>query len=130
MPDHLRQAAARRSQDAEARARNALTAMTKADEPVSFVAVARRASVSTDFLYRHPELRTKIESRRRRRPVNAAASAPAAHSGGAVSALAERTQTEHRAEVAELRAALATAHGENLRLRRQLQAAGITPRPA
>jgi hypothetical protein len=133
MPDHLRQAAARRSQDAEARARNALTAMTKADEPVSFVAVARRASVSTDFLYRHPELRTKIESRRRRRPVNAAASAPAAHSGAAVSALAERlrrTQTEHRAEVAELRAALATAHGENLRLRRQLQAAGITPRPA
>jgi hypothetical protein len=133
MSDHLRQAAARRSTDAEARARNALTAMTRADEPVGFVAVARRASVSTDFLYRHPELRAKIESRRWSRPMNAAATAPDVHSGAAVSALAERlrrTQTEHRAELAELRAALATAHGENLRLRRQLQAAGITPQPA
>jgi uncharacterized protein involved in exopolysaccharide biosynthesis len=129
MPDHLRAAAARRSHDAAERTRRALVEMTKARTPISFTAVARQAGVSTDFLYRHPELRTKIEALRQvpRRATPPAVQAPQS-TGGAVTALAERLrrlQAELNTEVTELKAALATAHGENLTLRRRLEAAGI-----
>jgi hypothetical protein len=52
--------------------------------------------------------------------------------GGVVTALAERfcrSQAAHHAEVTELKAALAAAHGENLALRRRIEAAGITVKP-
>jgi hypothetical protein len=133
MPDHLRAAAARRSQDAADRARHALVEMRKTGTTISFTAVARHAGISTDFLYRHPELRTKIEALRQASPraTPPAGAAPEA-TGSAVTALAERLrrlQAERHAEVTELKAALAAAHGENLTLRRRLEAAGIPLQP-
>jgi hypothetical protein len=133
MPDHLRAAAARRSQDAADRARRALTEMTKARTTISFTAVARHAGISTDFLYRHPELRTKIEALRQASPRAAPPAGAAPEStGSAVTALAERLrrlQAERHAEVTELKAALAAAHGENLALRRRMETAGIAIHP-
>ncbi|MEK8142869.1 DUF6262 family protein [Streptomyces sp. M10(2022)] len=64
LPTHLQQATRARTEKAEKRARAALAQLTKAAEPVSFTAVARKAAVSTDFLYKHPELRTLIERHR------------------------------------------------------------------
>jgi hypothetical protein len=121
MPDHLRAAAARRSRDAAERARRALVEMRKARMTISFTAVARHAGISTDFLYRHPELRTKIEALRQASPRATPPARPAPEvTGSAVTALAERLrrlQAEHPAEITELKAALAAAHGENLALR-------------
>lgn len=61
---HLQAAAARRHDDVENRANSALKAMSRAGAPITFVAVARAAGISTDFLYRHPRLRTRIEDLR------------------------------------------------------------------
>ncbi|MGH2687428.1 MAG: hypothetical protein ACRDKW_01270, partial [Actinomycetota bacterium] len=60
MSAHLRAAAARRRREAEERAEHALLAMSRAGAAINFAAVARRARVSTDFLYRHPSLRRRI----------------------------------------------------------------------
>ncbi|MGW9497396.1 DUF6262 family protein [Streptomyces prasinus] len=126
LPEHLRQATRARSQKAKKRARTALAELVKADKPVSFTAVARHAGVSTDFLYRNPELRTRIERHRAR--AGSAPAAPADSPGDsstsaavrALSARLARQQRAHREEVARLREALETAQGENLDLRRRL----------
>jgi hypothetical protein len=130
MSDHLRIAAARRSQEAAERVRRALFDMAKARTPISFTSVARQAGVSTDFLYRHLELRAKIEALRQK-PRQATPPVVQAldSTGSAVTALAERLrrlQTEHLTEVKQLKAALEAVHGENLILRRRLEAAGFT----
>ncbi|MGW3627950.1 DUF6262 family protein [Streptomyces sp. NPDC000880] len=126
LPDHLQQATRARSQGAEKRARTALAELVKGGKPVSFTAVARQAGVSTDFLYRSPELRNQIERHRTK-----AGSAPAAPSDPpcdsstsaavrALSARLTRQQQAHHEEVARLRKALEVAQGENLDLRRRL----------
>ncbi|WP_220474509.1 DUF6262 family protein [Mycobacteroides abscessus] len=76
----LTAAAAARRSDAESRARRAIIKLQNASTPITFVAVAQAASVSTSFLYQHPELRGAIEKHRtlvpaRRRPDREAASA-------------------------------------------------------
>ena len=50
---NLRKASAARTAAATARAENALVAMIKAGEPVTFRGLAARAGVSLDFLYRN-----------------------------------------------------------------------------
>jgi hypothetical protein len=57
MPQHLRNAAHRRHQEATDRATTALARLSAAGKAISFASVAREADVSTDFLYRQPELR-------------------------------------------------------------------------
>ncbi len=64
MPEHLTAAARARHTETRARAEAALLALSNAGEPVTFAAVARRATVSTDFLYNQPDLRTKINDLR------------------------------------------------------------------
>ncbi|WP_234798061.1 DUF6262 family protein [Mycobacteroides chelonae] len=76
----LAAAAVARRSDAESRARRTIIRLQNADAPITFVAVARAASVSTSFLYQHPELRSAIEKHRtlvpaRRRPDRETASA-------------------------------------------------------
>jgi hypothetical protein len=44
----------------EARAAQALQTMSRNGKVINFVAVARKAGVSTDFLYRHPLLRARV----------------------------------------------------------------------
>lgn len=60
----LTEAAARRSADAYARARRAITKLRANGQPITFVSVARTAGVSTSFLYQHRELRREINDRR------------------------------------------------------------------
>jgi hypothetical protein len=129
MSEHLRAAAARRRSEAEARAVRALTAMSRDGEAVTFVAVARRAAVSTDFLYRHTTLRVRVADLRRASSARAAEHAPAPEEGASGTSSAVRSlaaqlkelRARHREEVAGLQKALAAAHGENLQLRRRLR---------
>jgi hypothetical protein len=57
----LAEAATGRTADATARARRAITKLRHTRQPITFVAVARTATVSTSFLYQHPELRREIK---------------------------------------------------------------------
>lgn len=111
----LAAAAAARSDAAGSRARRAIIKLENAGEPVTFVSVARAATVSTSFLYQHPELRRVIEKRRtqavsRRRPDAQAASAASLRTKLHV---AQRRNRELADEVAALRA-------ENTSLRSRL----------
>ena len=122
----LRAAAQAKREAATKRAEVALRTLIKTGAQINFRAVSSAAGVSVDFLYRHPELRARIEHLRARQQQTP--SPPAAMPGsdrddrGVVIALTARLR-EARGEVAELKAQLAAAHGELLTLRRQLPAA-------
>ena len=125
MPQHLRDAAQRRHQEVTERATIALARLSTGGAAISFASVAREADVSTDFLYRQPELRQRIQQMRTSNGRHAntvaddttqAASAPVR----ALSAQLKEHRRRHREEVDELKKALAVAHGENLALRREL----------
>lgn len=128
MSEHLARAAKARHDDVMRRATKALQQMAQSGEAITFVAVARRAGVSTDFLYNTPTLRSKItELRGLTGGHPAATSSPPKASGAsstsAIRALSTQVKEErrrHREELEALQNALAVAHGENLRLRRQL----------
>jgi Tfp pilus assembly protein FimV len=117
----LRQAAAAKREAATARAETGIRKLTKTGQPVTFRGVAAEGGVSVDFLYRHPELRARIERLRGHQPAPAA-NPPASEPGnpGASSVVATLTArlTELRRELAETKAQLAAAHGELLALRR------------
>jgi len=117
----LRQAAQAKHQAATKRGETALRKLVKSGEEISFRAVASAAGVSVDFLYRHPQLRQRIEhlrSRQQKAPAPATPE-PGPDDRGVVVALTARLR-EARGEIAELKAQLAAAHGELLALRRQL----------
>jgi len=117
----LRQAAQAKHQEATKRAEAALRKLIKSGEEINFRTVATAAGVSVDFLYRHPQLRQRIEHVRARQQKAPAAATPQPGPAdrGVVVALTARLR-EARSEVAELKAQLAAAHGELLALRRQL----------
>ena len=122
--DDLRRASRQRSERAEARARTAVQSLSRQGRPISFASVAREAGVSTDFLYRHPDLRSLISDLRGgpRRPPDAPEPAAATSSSAvrALSAQLKDLRTRHVTQVRELQQALATAQAENLQLRRRL----------
>jgi hypothetical protein len=126
----LRQAAAAKRTAATKRAEVALRELIKTGEEINFRAVATAAGVSVDFLYRHPELRVRIEHLRSRQQQAPSLAKPEPEPGrddrGVLVALTARLR-ESRAEIAELRAQLAAAHGELLTLRRQLPQALSSP---
>ena len=64
MPQHLREAAHRRHEQATERATAAVARLSAAGASISFASVAREADVSTDFLYRQPQLRQRIQQMR------------------------------------------------------------------
>ena len=125
----LREAAQAKHQAATKRADAALRNLIKSDEQINFRAVATAGAVSVDFLYRHPQLRQRIEHLRAQHnsvPAPAAATPqPNPDDRGVVVALTARLRDARR-EVAELKAQLAAAHGELLALRRQLPQAAIS----
>jgi hypothetical protein len=124
----LRQAAHANREVATKRAEAALRKLIKGGEQINFRAVATAAGVSIDFLYRHPELRARIEHLRSRQDdarSPAAIPQPGQDDRSVVVALSARLR-EARGEVSELKAQLAAAHGELLALRRQLPQA-LTP---
>jgi regulator of replication initiation timing len=65
-PAPLALASQRKSQDAIARARRALSAMHDAGAPITFQGVAQQAGVSRQWLYKNAQLRAEIEKLRGR----------------------------------------------------------------
>ena len=129
---NLRKATAARTAAATARAENALTAMIKAGDPVTFRSLAAKAGVSLDFLYRNDGIRARIEHHRSARPGQRPEPALPAqdHPSSVVRTLTAQLadlKRCHRDETTALRQALEQAHGENLVLRRRL--AGRAPEP-
>jgi hypothetical protein len=126
----LRQAAQSKRETATRRAEVALRKLIKSDQEINFRAVATAAGVSVDFLYRHPELRARIEhlrARQQRSPSSSKATPePGPDERSVVLALTARLR-EARGEIVELKAQLAAAHGELLALRRRLPQALATP---
>ena len=126
-PDNLRQAAARKSAAAQARAEQGLREMIRRNEPITFRGLARTAGVSLDFLYRCAPIRERVEQLRRQQQNTAPPPAAGTTQDDSPSSVV-RTLTaqlgelkrRHRDEVQSLRQALETAQGENLELRRRL----------
>lgn len=124
----LRQAAAAKQTAATARAEAGLRKLIKANAEINFRTVAAAGGVSVDFLYRHRELRSRIEHLRCRqgaKPPSAPAAAEPAAGGPETNVVAALTAKlrQARNEVAELKTQLAVAHGELLAWRRQLPGA-------
>jgi hypothetical protein len=126
---NLRKAAAARTAEAAARAENALAAMIKAGEPVTFRGLAGKSGVSLDFLYRNDGIRRRVEHQRAARPRREEPAGGREQQDQPSSIVRTLTaqvadlKRRHREETAALRQALEQAHGENLILRRQLGAA-------
>lgn len=125
MPQHLRDAAHRRHEQSLERASDALAALSAAGKPITFASVARKAGVSTDFLYRHPTLRRRIHELRttttsHRQPSSEPSTSGPSAAIRALSVQIKEMRRRHHEETAALQAALAVAQGENLTLRRKL----------
>ncbi|MEW2625643.1 DUF6262 family protein [Streptomyces sp. NPDC048106] len=129
----LRQAAQDKHEQAVQRAETGIRRLVKAGKEINFRDVARAAGVSLDFLYAHTDLRKRIETlrgqqRTKSRPLR---QEPSANEGSVIHTLTEalrRERTAHRARVQELEQRLAAAHGEILRLQRQLREHGLESR--
>lgn len=123
----LRQAATAKRQAAVARAETGIRTLTKTGQPITFRAVAAAGNVSVDFLYRHPELRARVQQLRGQQPSRVGQvppdNSPRPAASSVVATLTAR-MTELRRELAETKAQLAVAHGELLALRRHPGSAG------
>ncbi len=132
-PDNLRQAAARKSAATQARAEQGLREMVRRREPITFRGLAQTAGVSLDFLYRHIEIRRRVEHLRAQQQASPPSPPPVVDPDQPSSVIRTLTtqlaelKRRHRDEVSELKVALAAAHGELLVLRRK---AGQRDRPA
>ncbi len=105
--------------------KRATTALAQAGEPITFAAVARKAGVSTDFLYSTATLRARITELRQQPSTSKPSPTPAegSESTAAVRALSTQLKQQrqrHRDEIQVLENRLAAARGENLQLRRRL----------
>jgi hypothetical protein len=125
--DNLRQAAARKSAAARARAEQGLREMVRRGEPITFRGLAQTANVSLDFLYRCSDVRGRVEHLRsqqqQRRPPAPPAGADPDQPSSVIRTLTAQLaelKRQHRDEVHALNQALEAAQGENLELRRRL----------
>lgn len=125
----LTAAARARSQAKTKAAEQAIRALVKRGQPVTFQAIQREAGVSHAFLYGHPDLRGRIEALRAQAKPAPAQPGPETTDNTIIVTLTSqitRLKQQHRQEVQALRAALEQAHGENLQLRRELARHGQT----
>ncbi|WP_190824613.1 DUF6262 family protein [Saccharopolyspora pogona] len=124
-PDNLRQAAARKSAAAKARADQGLHDMIRNEQPITFRRLAHIACVSLDFLYRTTEIRQQVEQLRAQQQNTPPTPKQRVDSDQPSSVIRTLTaqladlRRRHREEVNALKHALETAHGENLELRRR-----------
>ncbi len=126
----LTAAARAKSQAKTTAAEQAIRALVKRGESITFQAVQREAGVSHAFLYNNPDLRARIEHLRARPTPDPPTATPADNESTLVLALTtqiDQMRKRHRHEVHALRAALEQAHGENLELRRELARRGNHP---
>jgi CRISPR/Cas system-associated endonuclease Cas1 len=127
----LNAAAKAKSQAKTSAAEQAIRALVKRGEPVTFQAVSREAGVSHAFLYGHQDLRRRIEHLRTQARATSAPHQRTETADTVVLALTvqiDQLKKQHRQEVQALRTALVQAHGENLDLRRELARRGPIPR--
>jgi len=128
----LTAAAKAKSQAKTSAAEQAIRALVKRGEPITFQSVSREADVSHAFLYRHQELRRRIEHLRAQARADPAPLQRAETTDTVVLALTaqiDQLTKRHRHEARALRAALEQAHGENLDLRRELARRGPATHP-
>jgi hypothetical protein len=123
----LAEATRKRTEDAEKAVSQAIRKARSAADPVTVSGIAADAGVSTDFIYKHPVLRSQVEALRRSRARTQPSAGHPADADAAESTLVRRLtqqlaqiRKEHREQIAEMRAALEAAHGELLTLRRRL----------
>ncbi|MGO9103794.1 MAG: DUF6262 family protein [Mycobacterium sp.] len=126
-PDNLRQAAARKSAAAQARAEQGLHEIIRRNEPITFRGLAQTAGVSLDFLYRCTPIRQRVQQLRAQQQSTPAAMTPTRDETASsvvrtLTAQLTELKRRHRAEISTLKQALEAAHGENLELRRRLGA--------
>jgi hypothetical protein len=124
----LNAAAKAKSQAKTNAAEQAIRALVKRGEAVTFQAVCREAGVSHAFLYGNEDLRRRIQHLRGQ--VRPAPQQRADDPDTVVLALTSQIhqiRKRHRDEVQALRTALEQAHGENLQLRRELARRGDAP---
>ena len=125
-PDNLRQAAARKSAAAQARAEQGLREIIRRNEPITFRGLAQTAGVSPDFLYRCTPIRQRVQQlRAQQQNTPPAAATPTRDETPrsvvrALTAQLTELKRRHRDEINALKQALEAAHGENLELRRRL----------
>ena len=124
-PDNLRQAAARKSAAAQARAEQGLREIIRRNEPITFRGLAQTAGVSLDFLYHCTPIRQRVQQlRAQQQNTPPAAATPTRDETPSVVRTLTAQLTElkrrHRDEINALKQALEAAHGENLELRRRL----------
>jgi hypothetical protein len=125
-PDNLRRAAAAKRRAAHERADKGLRQLVKRGDAITFASVAAAAGVSKDFLYRTADLRGRIEQLRSQQTPRQPGRASSIVNDGDVSSVVRtltlkltQERAQHRREIAELHAALATAHGELRLLKRR-----------
>ncbi|MDA8269474.1 MAG: DUF6262 family protein [Actinomycetota bacterium] len=124
----LRRAASAKRDAATGRAEAGLRKLIKTNAEINFRAVANAGGVSTDFLYRHAELRARIEHLRSRQSVKPLPASDTSEAVGATTNVVAALTAKLRqacSETADLKAQLAVAHGQLLILRRQLPGAAI-----
>ena len=127
-PDNLRQAAARKSAAAQARAEQGLREIIRRNEPITFRGLAQTAGVSLDFLYRCTPIRQRVQQLRAQQQNTPPPATTTAQDGTPSSVVRTLTaqltelKRRHRDEISALKQALEAAHGENLELRRRLGA--------
>ena len=127
-PDNLRQAAARKSAAAQARAEQGLHEIIRRNEPITFRGLAQTAGVSPDFLYRCTPIRQRVQQLRAQQQNTPPPATTTAQDGTPSSVVRTLTaqltelKRRHRDEIGALKQALEAAHGENLELRRRLGA--------
>ncbi len=122
-------AAKAKSRTKTAAAEQAIRALVKRGEPVTFQSVCREAGVSQAFLYNNADLRSRIEQLRAQAQASAPVPRQPSNTDAVVFALTsqiDRLKKQHRQEVQALRTALEQAHGENLGLRRELARRGLS----
>lgn len=122
----LATATQQRTHRAEQAVEKALQRARTTTGSVTIAGIAAAAGVSSDFIYRHPTLRPQIEALRRARSTTAPDPELPADAHAAESTLVRRltqqlatVRKQHQQQIAELRAALDTAHGDLLVLRRE-----------
>jgi hypothetical protein len=123
----LNAAAKAKSRTKTAAAEQAIRALVKRGELITFQAICREAGVSQAFLYKHHHLRQRIEQLRNQAKPFARAPHRPTDTDAVVFALTsqiDQLKKQHRQEIQALRAALEQAHGENLNLRRELTRRG------
>ena len=125
----LNAAAKAKSRTKTAAAEQAIRALIKRGEPITFQAICREAGVSQAFLYKHPDLRSRIEQLRDQAQPPTRVPRQPTNTDAVVFTLTsqiDQLKKQQRQEVQALRAALEQAHGENLNLRRELTRRGLS----